>query len=128
VPITCFEAPVRIELREGVRLAFGERMSPDAEVTISRDIDRHNFEELAPGTPFGWLRAGAAWPFEARSADGIDLSRELLGVEDGVLRARRPFVPIMMTTDRRIALSDCLFYAVQPAAAGMSREGGDERS
>lgn len=125
VPITCYEAPVRIELREGVKLAFGERMSPDADVTISRDIDRHNFEELAPGTPFGWLRAGAAWPFEARSAGGTDVSRELLGIEDGVLRARRSFVPIMMTTDRRIALSDCLFYAVQPAPGIALRDEGE---
>ncbi len=70
VPITRFESPVRIEVREGVRLAFGESMDPGAEVTINHDIDRHNFEQLPAGTPFGWLRDGTAWPFEARAPDG----------------------------------------------------------
>jgi hypothetical protein len=122
VPVTCFEAPVRIEVRPGVRLVFGERRG-EAEVTISSDIDRHNFERLEAGTPFGWLREDADWPFRARGHDGADRSRELLLVEDGVLRARRSFVPIMMTTDPRIALSDCLFYAVQPA--GVRRGAAD---
>ncbi|MGH0030768.1 MAG: hypothetical protein ACQGVC_13315 [Myxococcota bacterium] len=117
-PVTLFEAPVRVEVRAGVELAFGDRMQPEAQVTISNDIDRHNFENLAPGTAFGWIREGLHWPFEARTPQGEDRSRELLAVEDGVLRARRSFVPIMMTTDRRIALSDCLFYAVQPARSG----------
>jgi hypothetical protein len=124
VRVMCFEAPIRVELRQDIRLAFGERMDPGAELTISNDIDRHNFDELAVGTPFGWLRDGAAWPFEARAADGREWSRELFSVEGGVLRSKRPFVPIMMTTDHRIALSDCLFYAVQPAGVAESDSEG----
>jgi len=97
-----------------VGLAFGAEVDPVADLTISDDIDRHNFDELAAGTAFGWLRDGASWPFSARGPDGRDRSPELFTVEEGVLRSKRSFVPIMMTADRCIALSDCLFYAVQP--------------
>lgn len=60
-------------------------------------------------------RDGAPWPLVARGADGRDRSRDLFAVEDGLLVARTAMVPIMMTTDPRIAVSDCLFYAVEEA-------------
>jgi len=118
VPLMLLEEPVRVCVREGTTLAFGDAPDFAAEVTISRDIDKHNFERLAPGSAIGWLRDPHAWPLLAERADGVECSRELFEVEDGVLRSRRAFVPIMMTTNRRIALSDCLFYAVQRAASG----------
>ena len=80
---------------------------------LSSQIDRHNFETLPPGTPLGWLRDGAPWPLEAIGQDGEDHSHALFAREGGMLTARRELVPIMMTTDVEIALSDCLFYAVR---------------
>ena len=116
VPLLHLEDPVRVCVRADLGLAFGEAADAGADLTISKDIDRHNFERLAVGSPIGWLRSGTPWPIEAIGADGIDCSRSLFEVADGVLRTRREFIPIMMTTDARIAKSDCLFYAVQPAS------------
>lgn len=115
VPLLHLENPVRVCVRADLGLAFGEAAGAEAALTVSKDIDRHNFERLAVGSPIGWLRSGAPWPIEAFGADGIDCSRSLFEVAAGVLRTRREFIPIMMTTDARIAKSDCLFYAVQPA-------------
>jgi hypothetical protein len=120
VPLMLLEEPVRISVREGTTLSFGDAPDPAAEVTISSDIDRHNFERLAPGSAIGWLQDAGGWPLIAERANGVECSRELFEAEGGVLRTRRAFIPIMMTTDRRIALSDCLFYAVQPAAGSGS--------
>jgi len=105
--------PVRVTVRPGVRLAFGEGPAPDADLTVASDVDRHNFERLAPGTPVGWLRDGRGWPLEARGANGRDVSRELFRANAGRLETLRPLVPIMMTTDPMVAASDCLFYAVR---------------
>lgn len=115
VPLTLLESPVRVRVRPGIDLDFGDTTSPVATLTISKDIDRHNFERLAPGSAIGWLEPGTPWPIEALGADGVDFSRSLFELDGGVLRTRREFIPIMMTTDRTIARSDCLFYAVQPA-------------
>jgi hypothetical protein len=106
--------PVRVRLRPGARVAFGEGPRPDADLTVAGDVDRHNFETLAAGTSVGWVADAAAWPLEARGADGVDVSRELFVLRGLRLETRRALVPMMMTTDPVIAAADCLFYAVRP--------------
>jgi hypothetical protein len=108
--------PVRIELRPGTRLSFGDAPDAAADVTISRDIDRHNFEALPKGVRIGWLAQGRPWPFVARGPDGMDASRDLIALHGQSLVTARALTPIMMTTDCDVALRDCLFYAVRPAA------------
>ena len=110
------EAPVRVTLRPGVRVAFADAPRADVDLTVARDIDRHNFELVAPGSILGWVADGL-WPVTARDAGGLDLARELFEVREGVLRARRSLIPIMMTTQARAAEKDCLFYAVRRSDA-----------
>jgi hypothetical protein len=115
VPLSLLEAPVRVCVRPDVELAFGDSPGPSTSLTISKDIDRHNFERLAAGSAIGWLRPGSEWPLDAVGADGTECSRDYFEAKNGILRTRVDFIPIMMTTHRVIAKSDCLFYAVQPA-------------
>ena len=110
--LTVLADPIRVAVRPGTRIAFGELPLPDADLTLRGDVDRHNFEALLPGVPVGWLRAGAAWPLVAVGADGEDVSRDYFVVRDGLLATRRAMVPIMMTTSVAAALEDCLFYMV----------------
>lgn len=107
--------PVRVCVSPGVDLEFGDAAREGAGFTMSRDIDRHNFEILKAGTPLGWVADDSPWPVEAWCRDGIERSREFFAIEAGALLSRTDFVPVMMTTNREIALSDCLFYATQPA-------------
>jgi hypothetical protein len=111
--IEVFVDPVRVSVRAGVELAFGDGPVAGADFTVARDIDRHNFERLARGVVIGWLGARGVWPVEALGEEGRDLSRDLFAVRDGVLETRQPVIPIMMTSNRRNALVDCLFYVVQ---------------
>jgi len=109
-----FTAPVRVALTPGLALAFGGAPVPDADLTVDPDIDRFNFETLQPGSPLGHVREGAHWPLMATDESGRELSHELFAIDgSGTLVTRRSLVPIMMTTHAGIALSDCLFYAVQ---------------
>jgi hypothetical protein len=117
-PVTIYEDPVRVRVRNRVELAFGDAPVDGADFTVARDIDRHNFERLTPGIPIGWLGARGVWPVEAMSEGGADISGDLFARRDGVLETRREIVPIMMTNNRRNALDDCLFYVVRPPAAG----------
>ena len=96
---------------------FGDAAHPDARLTISADIDRHNFESLPAGAPIGWVQSGMAWPLDARRADGSECSREMFRVNAGVLETCHDFMPIMMTTKPEIAKSDCLFYAARESSA-----------
>ena len=105
--------PVRVSVRAGVRLAFGTAPAEGVDLTLSADIDRHNFSPVMPGAPVGWVAAGVDWPLEARGADGAEISHDLFVAHDGRLETRRGMIPIMMTTDAAVALADCLFYVVQ---------------
>jgi hypothetical protein len=124
--MTVLSEPVRVCVRPGMRLAFGDVAAPDTDLTLMSDIDRHNFSPVLPGAPVGWLGARGAWPIEARGADGEDVSSDLFHVRDGRLETRRGLVPIMMTTDVAVALADCLFYVVQEReeVGGSGREAG----
>lgn len=115
-PLELLGAPVRVCLAPGFDLAFADQIDSKAAITISKDIDRHNFETLKAGMPIGWLEAKDRWPLRAIGGAEEECSRELFEADLGVLRTRRSFIPIMMTTNREIARSDCLFYAVQPLA------------
>jgi hypothetical protein len=107
------EQPIRVTLRPGVSLAFSDTPHPGVDLTVRGDIDRHNFELLLPGVPVGWLGRPGLWPIEALDARGEDVSRAWFTERDGLLETRRAVVPIMMTTDARVAASDCLFYVVR---------------
>jgi hypothetical protein len=112
-PIEVFTGPVRVALAPGLSLAFADAPDPNADVTIDPRVDRFNFETLAAETRIGHVRPGAPWPLVAVDEAGRESSRDLFAVEPGgALITRRSMVPIMMTTHREIALSDCLFYAV----------------
>jgi hypothetical protein len=108
-----FVDPVRVSIRDGLKLAFGDGPVAGADFTVARDVDRHNFERLARGVAIGWLGARGVWPVEALGERGRDLSRDFFDVRDGVLETRQSLIPIMMTSNRRNALADCLFYVVQ---------------
>jgi len=113
-PLQILHEPVRIRLAPGTEVAFADAAQPGADFTVVGDIDRHNFERVAPGTPVGWLRDGSPWPVEAHGADDVDVSQQLFVARDGMLQTRRELVPMMMTTAPSVAQLDCLFYAVRP--------------
>lgn len=109
--VRVFEEPIRVCVRPGVRLAFAAAPT-NAELTLTPDIDRHNFSRIEAGAVLGWTRLLAEMPLEARDAGSRDRARDLFEITDGRMIARRALVPIMMTTDARVAVQDCLFYVV----------------
>jgi len=111
-PLRRLVEPLRATLRPEVRVAVADVPAPDCTLTVARDLDRHNFECLAAGTAIGWV-SGAGCPLELRDGAGRDRAADYFAVEAGRLVTRRPFVPIMITTDPAIARSDCLFYVAR---------------
>lgn len=111
--VTILDEPVRVCVRPGIRVAFAQQRVDGVDLTLTDDIDRHNFQLLLPGAPVGWVGVQGPWPLEAHNAAGDELSHDFFVVRDGVLETRRGVVPIMMTTDPSIAVADCLCYLVR---------------
>jgi hypothetical protein len=112
-PMRILDEPIRVCLADDASLVFADAADPDARLTISADIDRHNFELLMAGAAIGWVKPGTAWPLDARRPDGGECSREMFRLRGDVLETSFDFIPIMMTTKPEIAKSDCLFYAAR---------------
>ena len=108
--IALFDHPIRVHLRSGVSVQFGDHPDDSADVTLRADIDTHNFRPLRGGTVLGWVRDGCEWPLAAMGADQRDVSREHFAISDGKLVFRTERVPVMMTTNALVAAQDCLCY------------------
>lgn len=112
-PMRILGDPVRVMQAPGLSLAFRDRPGGSADLTLTADLDRHNFQRMDAGVAIGWVKAGAPWPLWAPDESGIDLSRRFFRADDGGrLVTKVPLTPIMMTTSPAAALSDCLFYLV----------------
>jgi hypothetical protein len=110
--VRVFTDPLRVELRDGARVAFAEAPDARADVTLNSDIDRHNFRRLEAGERIGWVARLEPLPIRATGREGIDVASDYFAVMSGALLTRRPIVPIMMTTNPVVATADCLFYVV----------------
>lgn len=104
---------VRVRVRPGLRIGFGDYRQSGTDITCALDIDRYNFQTLPSGSHVAWVSADLDLPFEAWDETGSDVSAQLFRREGRSIRTTRDVIPIMMTTDPEIALSDCLFYAVE---------------
>lgn len=116
--IEVFRDPIRLELRDGVTLAYDESPRAGHDITLRSDIEHHNFGELSVDTPLGWVKDDPQALFRAKDAFGRCAVKSLVRSDSGLLFPSRRLKLFMITTNASIAESDCLFYAV--AADGES--------
>ena len=121
-PIVELGDPIRVTLCSRAKVAFADEAVSEADLTFKAELDQHNFETVEEGASLGWMKSNG-WPIRAQDARGAERSHELFYVEDGVLRARRSMMPIMVTTSPTVAAEDCLCYVVSPLADRRSMHG-----
>ncbi len=109
--------PMRAILEPGRRLVMATQPHADADLTMPDDLDHLNFETVAAGTRVGWVR-GEGCPLHLIDENGRDRAEEYFARVGDELVARRPFTPIMITVDAKVAASDCLFYVVHAVDQG----------
>jgi hypothetical protein len=117
-----YECPIQVRLTDGTHVVFASEPVDDADLTLLPAVDEYNFDGDDAGTLLGWVRDSAPWPLAARNADGDEVSGDHFEIRDGMLLARQPILPIMMTTDERIARDDCLCYLVRDARVSSSND------
>jgi hypothetical protein len=104
--------PIRLELNEGVSLTYAEQASDSYDITLTPDIEHHNFGSVSANTHLGWAEAPEQKLFSALDSSGRCAVSQLVRVEQGRLYAAQPLKLFMITNNAAIAQSDCLFYAV----------------
>ena len=108
--ISVAQHPLRVELQKGATLAFDHSPVPNTDLTLPPDVDRLNFGILPSQKLLGWVGTQGLEVLWVKNANGQNLSSEIFSVNHGELRLTRPSRLMMVTTNRDIAQSDCLFY------------------
>ncbi len=104
--------PVRVELNDGIRLAYGESPSTDADLTLRADIEHLNFGVVKTDVCLGWVGESVRHCFRTVNGQGQEISEKILRIEDGKLYPAQDIKAFMITANPVIAKSDCLCYVV----------------
>jgi hypothetical protein len=115
-----FSDPIRLELREGVTLTYGEHPRAGHDITLRTDIEHHNFGTVNAQTPLGWAAADPQNLFRAIDARGRCAVSALVRREGNELFPAQDLKLFMITNNAAIAVSDCLFYASAVDGAAIS--------
>lgn len=108
-----YHHPVRLEINQGVQLCYANERQRHVDITVSSDIDRHNFGVVRPATSLAWLGSGGISSLCVRDEQGDNVINNFFMVKDSKLYPRTTLKLFMATTNSKIATSDCLLYAVK---------------
>ena len=109
--IDLYHTVATVTVREGVSFGFD---AADRELSLAGDLDRFNFQDLAPGTVWGRQPPGRALALMATDEAGRDVSAHFFRLEaDGRISQQAPATPSMLTLDGRVIRQDCLCYLME---------------
>jgi len=107
-----FENPVRLELKQGASIAYGDSHSVSHSVTLRADIENQNFGYVDSSYRLGFLSGELSELLSVKDSEGIERLDEFFRVKDGELFPAKTLKLFMVTTNPEIAKNDCLFYLV----------------
>ena len=108
--IDLFHTVARVTVSPQARIAF----APDAgDIVLEPDLDRLNFQELAPGTPFGRVNGSGLDLLDVRDEQGRDVNRDYFSLDGDLLTLKRPVMPSMLTRNIEVIRQDCLCYLME---------------
>lgn len=110
--------PLRLELRSGAVLGYGDGHRGGDDLTLPFDVERFNFAVTHAGAALGWLGPSGLAPLRLVDARGEVAIDEWFGIRGGQLACRDDLILFMVTTDPDIARSDCIGYLVRAGTVG----------
>ena len=103
--------PCRVELAQGISVAFGHHHLPTADVTLRADAEQLNNQVTPQGEFIGWYEGEGELPFIAKNEQGVEKVTTLFSLHNSCIFTKQSLQLFMATTDPDIATNDCLFYA-----------------
>jgi len=112
IPVEVMHHPMRIEVREPVRIAYHTERIDTVDICLFSHIENYNQGLTPKGTALGWLNSHDLGDIIVRDEQGAELPAELFRLKKNQLITRHDMNIFMATTDMDIAKEDCLFYAI----------------
>ena len=108
--IDLFHTVARVTVSPEAEIAFAPA---EADIVLEPDLDRLNFQELAPGTPIGRVNGGGAGLLDVRDERGRDVNQDYFVLEGNQLILKRAVMPSMLTRNIEVIRQDCLCYLME---------------
>jgi len=107
--IDLFHTVAQVKVADRVHFSFHDA---GADLLLDQHLERLNFTEIPPGTPFGKTRDGLM-PLAAQNAMGEDVTCDFFQLHNAILQTTRTTMPSMLTLDQRVIRQDCLCYLME---------------
>lgn len=104
-----YESVAQLFVRRDVEFGFGTH--PVA-MNFIPDLDHLNFTPVPAGFILGQTRTEDL-PLRVINESGRDVAGDYFAIHEGYLVVRKPVMPSMLTTDKRIVRQDCLGYLME---------------
>jgi hypothetical protein len=107
-----FRHPVRLELRTGASIGYGNTALPVTGINLLPDVEQLNFNDVPANTPLGFITGELEAVLSAVSTKGEDCLPHYFQIKSGKLITKQCMRFFMVTNNPEIARSDCLLYFV----------------
>lgn len=104
--------PLRLELAPNTSVDYADRCLPDIKVVLRKDIEKFNFYPIKKDDMLGWLNGEGIAGLKVIKENEIRDANEFFELKEGKFYPRSKMQIFMATTQRNIAVSDCLFYFI----------------
>jgi hypothetical protein len=107
----------KVVIHPEVRFRFGGIPDREVDLTLVPDGDAVNLRRVEAGHVLGHVRPGAPQPLRVTTADGTDVTNDLVAVTpDGAVVTCVPTTPVMVVRTVEAARKDCLCYLASAPA------------
>jgi len=102
--------PLRLELKKGSILTYGNHYKEGSDITLCHSIEHQNFGTTVPEKRLGWLGDKGLDCLQVVNSDYDNLVENYFDNRKGELYTKSHLHLFMVTTNKIIAETDCLFY------------------
>lgn len=113
--VDVFNQPIRVQLNQGLSLAYSDSDIVEHSLVLSADNELRNFGVTHKETFLGWIKGSCSETLTAYNHQGENVCGELFHVAHGKLYTSKELNFFMATDSARIAAADCLFYVTEIA-------------
>lgn len=111
--INVIRHPLRLKLRPGVHLSYASSNDESMGVILHSTIEQLNFNGAKKGQSLGWLDKLGLANFELFDEENHNVVHDYFHEDNGQLLCQQEMRIFMATSNRDIAMADCLFYLVK---------------
>jgi len=105
--------PLRLRLNAGVTLNYAPSNNHSADVVLKATIEKYNYHIIPKNTEIGWLNQQSDEMFLLINEYDHNIFNDYFRVQNNTLICATDLKFFMATTNKEIALNDCLLYVVK---------------